>query len=303
MSQGAMRLRAIVLGSGAGGGVPQWNCNCRICARARSGDPLVPPRTQASVAVSADGVHWMLVCASPDLRQQLQRTPTLAPRGLRDSPVFGVALINAEIDGIAGLLTLREGHRFALFAPPEILHELRQNPVFGVLPEDRVTRRPIAPDTPTECGFGLRLTLLPMPGKPPLYHEARDGSAPPVEPVHAALLEAHDRRLLIAPACARIDAAVRDRLGSCDTVLFDGTLFNDDEMIAAGLGEKTGRRMGHVPLSGPDGSLAALSDLAARRILLHLNNTNPVLIADSPQRRMVEAAGWEVAYDGMEVLP
>lgn len=301
MTQESPRLRAIVLGSGAGGGVPQWNCGCQVCARARAGDPHVPRRTQASVAVSADGTHWLLICASPDLRQQMQQTPTLAPHGLRHSPLFGVVLINAEIDGIAGLLSLREGHPFTLFAPHAIQTELRQNPVFDVLTADSVQRRDVVPDNPLDCGFGLTLTVLPMPGKPPLYREAHDSEAPPGEPVYAALMESAGHRILVAPACASVDATVRDLAGRCDVLLFDGTVFTDDELITAGVGRKTGRRMGHVPLSGPDGALAALSGVPARRILLHVNNTNPVLIAGSPERRHVEAAGWEVAYDGMEV--
>jgi pyrroloquinoline quinone biosynthesis protein B len=140
-----------------------------------------------------------------------------------------------------------------------------------------------------------------MPGKVPLYLETRGATQPEPGPNYAALLQANGRSVIVAPACAEVTEAVRRQLRQADLLFFDGTLFTDDEMLAAGLGEKTGRRMGHVPVSGPGGTLEALADLACRRVLLHINNTNPILLLDSPERRQVEAAGFEVAYDGMEV--
>ncbi|MDQ2805194.1 MAG: pyrroloquinoline quinone biosynthesis protein PqqB [Pseudomonadota bacterium] len=295
-------MSAIVLGSAAGGGLPQWNCGCRICALARAGDPRVSARSQASVAVSADGCHWVVIGASPDLRQQILATRALHPReGVRDSPITGVALVNADIDGLAGLLVLREGQAFRLYAPAVIQDRLRENPMFGVLDPALVEHVPVEPLRPTPCGHGLALTLLPMPGKVPLYLEDRATAHPQSGPTYAALLEAGGRRMIVAPACADMTDDVLSRLWEADVVFFDGTLFTDDEMIAAGVGQKTGRRMGHVSMSGPNGSLARLGDLPGRRIFLHINNTNPVLIDGSPERRQAEAAGFEIAYDGMEV--
>ncbi|MDE2580897.1 MAG: pyrroloquinoline quinone biosynthesis protein PqqB [Rhodospirillales bacterium] len=302
MREDDARLRAVVLGSAAGGGVPQWNCRCRVCMLARAAEQRVRPRTQVSVAVSADGVHWLVVGASPDLRQQILATGALTPRaGLRHSPITGVALLNADIDAIAGLLVLREASPFRLFAPPPILDGVRANPVFDVLDPDLVQRVAVTPGQEVDCGHGLTLTMLPMPGKVPLYLEDRAAAAAAAGPTYAARLTAGGRRLLIAPACADLTQPVRQMLRDADVVLFDGTLFEDDEMRTAGTGHKTGRRMGHVSMSGPDGALARLADLPGRRIFIHINNTNPALIEDSPERRAVVAAGWEIAYDGMEI--
>jgi pyrroloquinoline quinone biosynthesis protein B len=268
----------------------------------RAGDPRVRLRTQVSVAVSADLERWMVIGASPDLRQQILQTAALAPRqGLRHSPIAGVALLNADIDAIAGLLVLREGSPFRVFAAAPILEVLRANSVFDVLDPALVERIPAIPGKPLDCGGGLRLTLLPMPGKIPLYLEDRAAAQPAPGPTYAALVEVGGRSVLVAPACAEFTPAVEEILRLADVIFFDGTLYTDEEMIRAGLGRKTGRRMGHVSMSGPDGSLARLGALAARRIFIHINNTNPVLIEDSPERRAVEEAGFEIAYDGMEV--
>lgn len=295
---------SVVLGSAAGGGFPQWNCGCRLCRLARSGDARARPATQASVGVSGDGKSWVVVGASPDLRQQLLQIPALWPRTeTRDSPVCAVVLTGGDVDAIAGLLVLRERQNLTIYAPGSLLDLLAGNRVFDVLDPALVRRVPLAPLEPVSCGAGLTLTLLPMPGKVPLYLEDRAAAAPEAGPTYAALLEANGRSVIIATACAEITPEVHRHLAQADIVFFDGTMFRDDEMIAAGLGEKTGRRMGHVPISGADGSLCRLADLPGRRIFLHINNTNPILLSDSPERRMVEAAGFEVAYDGMEVTP
>jgi pyrroloquinoline quinone biosynthesis protein B len=294
---------AIVLGSAAGGGFPQWNCGCRLCSLVRAGDPRVSAASQASVAVTGDGEGWVLIGASPDIRQQLLNTPKLWPRTPgRDSPVTGVVLIGGDIDAIAGLLVLRERQKFTVYAPRELLAVLDANSVFGVLDSALVQRVEITPGEPVSCDGSLTLTLLPMPGKVPLYQETRNATEPEPGPTYAALLQAGDRNLIVAPACADITDAVHSQLRQAHVLFFDGTLFTDDEMIAAGLSAKSGRRMGHVPISGSGGTLARLADLPGRRILLHINNSNPILLRDSPERRQVEAAGFEVAYDGMEVL-
>lgn len=254
------------------------------------------------MALSGDGESWILVGASPDLRQQILAAERLAPRGgRRDSPIAGVVLVGGDVDAIAGLLVLRERQELTIFAPRRVLDMLAASPIFNVLDPQVVQRVDVAPMEPVPCGAGLTLTLLPMPGKAPLYLEDRSAAQQPVEPTYAAMIQANGRSVIIAPACADITDAVRAQLRDADVLFFDGTLFEDNEMIAAGLGSKTGRRMGHVSLSGPDGTLARLGDLACRRILLHINNTNPILLAGSPERQVVEQAGFEVAYDGMEV--
>ena len=291
-----------MLGAAAGGGFPQWNCGCRLCALARSGDPAVRPATQASVAVSGDDVGWLLIGASPDLRQQILQTPSLWPREqARDSPIKSVVLLGGDIDAIAGLLVLRERQDLTIYAPGRLLEILLANPVFAVLDPAIVRRVQVTPMEPIDCGCGIKLTLLPMPGKVPLYLEGADDTEPKPEPTFAAMLQSSGRSLIIAPACADITEGVRQQLRHADVVLFDGTLFTDSEMIDAGLGLRTGRRMGHVSISGPHGTLARLADLPARRILLHINNTNPIWLRDSAERRAVEAAGFEIAYDGMEI--
>lgn len=293
---------AIVLGSAAGGGFPQWNCACRLCELVRHGDKRLRPATQASVAVTGDGQSWMLIGASPDLRQQLAQTPLLWPRAAgRDSPIASVVLIGGDVDALAGLLVLRERQPFTIYAPESILELLAANDIFNVLDPTVVKRVPLRPMQPVGCSGNLTLTLLPMPGKVPLYRETPGASTPEAGATYAALVRTGNTRMMVAPACADITDNVLSQLGAADVVFFDGTLFTDDEMISAGLGGKTGTRMGHVPLSGPGGTLARLADLPARRILLHINNTNPILLNDSPERRQVEAAGFEVAFDGMEI--
>jgi pyrroloquinoline quinone biosynthesis protein B len=308
------RLTAIVLGAAAGGGFPQWNCRCAVCRLAWTGDARVKPRTQASLAVSADSEHWILLDASPDLRAQVQATRAVQPRtGLRGSPIAAVVLTGAEVDRTAGLLTLRESQDFTLLASAETLAALNANPIFGVLAAGVVTRKAVALGKPFALPGGLDAELFIVPGKVPLYLEGRHLEGQHLEDNHPALsaetsinvgveLVSGTRRLAYIPSAAGVTAGMLDRLARADVILFDGTLFVDDEMIATGAGTKTGRRMGHMPLDGEDGTIAALGHLTARRILTHINNTNPILIEGSAQRRKVEAAGFEVAEDGMEIV-
>ncbi len=297
------RLTALVLGSAAGGGFPQWNCNCPVCALAWAGDPRVSQRGQASIAVSTDGQNWLLCNASPDLRTQILDTPALHPqRGLRHSPIRAVLLTGAEIDQAAGLLTLRERQDLALYGTPATLAAIADNPMFGALHPDKVRWHALSIGETIAPVPGLSLEIFTVPGKVPLYLE--DG-APEIgeSAVNVGVeLSAGDRRLLYIPGAAGVTEPMRERMRRADAILFDGTLFTDDEMIALRAGEKTGMRMGHMPMEGPAGSLAALAELPARRIFIHINNTNPVLIAGSPARQRVEAAGFEVAFDGMEIV-
>lgn len=298
-------MRAVVLGAAAGGGFPQWNSNALGCRRARSGDPAAKPRTQASLAVSADGRHWTLLNASPDLRQQIEQTPSLQPSGaVRSSPIASVVLTGSDVDVVAGLLTMRERQAFGLYATALTHAVLDANPIFNVLSPDLVTRHVLSVGEKCDLATGLSVDLFAVPGKVPLYLEADD--APAIETneqtVGAAISDGRST-LFYIPGCAAMIPAVADRLRGAAAVLFDGTLWTDDEMIAAGLGPKTGARMGHMSVSGPGGTIAAFDGLGVqRRILIHINNSNPILLDDSPERARAEAAGWEVAFDGMELL-
>jgi len=296
-----MALSCLVLGSAAGGGFPQWNCGCPLCERARSGDPAAKPRTQVSVAVSADSQNWLLIGASPDLRQQILQNPEMAPRAARHSPIAGVVLVSADIDGLAGLLVLREQQPFTIYAPPSTLQILEDNKLFASLDPAFVKRVAITAGTPIKTGSGITLTLLEMPGKIPLYHEDRAAALAQAAITYAARIEGAGRTAIVAPACAEITDAVLQKFGGADILFFDGTLFTDDEMIRGGLSQKTGKRMGHVSVAGPEGALARLATHPGRRIFIHINNSNPMLLDDSPERAMVTEAGFEVAYDGMRI--
>lgn len=310
-----MTLRAIVLGAGAGGGFPQWNSVGPGCLRARSGDPTARSRSQASLAVSSDGQRWALLNASPDLRTQVAATPALHPRPaagtIRRSPIAVVVLTGAEVDTIAGLLTLREGHAFALHGAKAALAVLDANPVFNALDPALVPRRPLPLDRDMPLRdvagdpLGLTVHAFAVPGKVPLFAEtagADPGRADDGETVGIRVAAADGAALHYIPGCAAMTVPLRNRLRGAACVFFDGTLWRDDEMIRAGAGRKTGARMGHMSIDGPHGTLAAFEGLEVRRrILTHLNNTNPVLLDDSPEAAIVRGAGWEVAWDGMEI--
>jgi pyrroloquinoline quinone biosynthesis protein B len=302
------RLAAIVLGAAAGGGFPQWNCRCAVCRLAWAGDKRVKPRTQASLAVSADGERWILLNASPDLRTQIQANQNLQPRGqahdnARGSPIAAVVLTGAEIDQTAGLLSLRERSPFTLYATAATLAAIADNPMFAALAPDLVSRHAVVPGARFALGYGLEAELFIVPGKVPLYLEGDDPDTASESAANVGVeIFNGASRLAFVPGAAAITPAVMQRLARADVIFFDGTLFSDDEMIATGTGNKTGRRMGHMPLDGPDGSLATLAGLRARRIFVHINNTNPILIEGSPERGRVVAAGWEIAEDGLEVV-
>lgn len=297
-------MEAVILGSAAGGGVPQWNCRCAVCELARAGDPRVAPRTQSSIAVTADDEHWLLVNASPDMRQQIAATPALYPRhGARHSPIAAVLLTNGDVDHVAGLLTLRESQPFKLFATDATRESVDANRIFSVANPTFVPRITVAMDEPFEPVPGLRVEMFAVPGKVPLWLEdetLKIGEA--TETTVGLDISADGRRLLYIPGCAEVTQAVKARVQGADVLLFDGTLWTDNEMIEAGLGVKSARRMGHVPMSGLGGSLESLADVrVSRRVFVHINNTNPVLVSDSSERDQAETSGWEVGYDGMRI--
>ncbi|HAH09054.1 MAG TPA: pyrroloquinoline quinone biosynthesis protein PqqB [Alphaproteobacteria bacterium] len=300
-------MRIIVLGAGAGGGVPQWNANNRISSAAFRGSPAVPRLTQCSLAVSVDGERWAIFNASPDMRQQIINTKALHPNepALRASPLSAVVLTGADVDAIAGLLTLRERQALSLFASSYVLGVLAQNPIFGVLNPNHVQRIAIEPGKPFEPLSGLVVTPFEVPGKPPLFAETQEGFA-----VNAAggkalglLFSTTDgpAKAAFIPGCGDVTADLLARLQDVALLFFDGTLFRDDELLKSGEGEKTGRRMGHMPMTGPGGSVDAFRDLrSVDKYFIHINNTNPALMRGSFERRELEAAGWRIAEDGME---
>lgn len=301
-----------VLGSAAGGGFPQWNCACRNCTDVRRGVAGLKPRSQSSLAVSADGRNWCLLNASPDLRAQIAAHEALSPgadEGLRASPLKAVVLTNADVDHVAGLLNLREGQPFHLYASARVLDALAGNPIFNVLKDGIVTRVPVANGDmfePAGCP-GLAIELFTVPGKIALYLENPDaGPDFGSDEGDVVGLKLTDKAtggfMCYVPGCASVDERLLLKLAGAWALFFDGTLYTDDEMIAQGLLAKTGRRMGHLSISGEDGSIALLAHLdVGRRIFIHLNNSNPVLREDSAERRATEAAGWDIAEDGMEI--
>jgi pyrroloquinoline quinone biosynthesis protein B len=305
-------VKLLVLGSAAGGGFPQWNCNCGNCRRARSGDPAAVPRTQSSLAVSADGERWVLFNASPDLGQQIRDSAALHARGQgRHSPIAAVALTNGDVDHVAGLLTLREGQPLAVYATPRVLQVLAANSIFNVLNADLVTRRALHLDEPYEFDdrdgrpLGVRVTPFAVPGKIALYLEnaaAADFGTQAQDTIGFEIASRDGHRCFYIPGSAAMPKHLAARLRGAELVFFDGTLWRDDEMIAAGMGSKTGRRMGHMSIDGPEGTIAAFAELDVRRkVFIHMNNTNPVLLAGSAERARARDAGWEVAEDGMEI--
>ncbi len=303
-------LHVVVLGAAAGGGVPQWNCGCRVCQAARTSHPELQS-TQASLAVSADSGHWFLINASPDLRQQLIRAPQLHPAAgkLRHSPISGVILTNGEIDAITGLLSMREGWPFTIYAHPKVLATLNANSVFNVLSEKNVKRRPIAIDEPFEPALpdglpsGIEIVPFEVTGKSAWYLEGERQSDRAGDTLGLRIREkATDKFFYFLAACAEITEDLKSRLKGAPLVFFDGTVWRDDEMILAGLSTKTGQSMGHISMSGERGVIAALESLGIeRKIFLHINNSNPVWLHDSAERKAAERAGWQIPADGTEI--
>ncbi len=281
--------------------MPQWNCGCENCNLARAG--AIPSQTQSSLAVTADGSSWAVLNASPDIRQQLAATAALHPTGLRALPLASVLVTNGDIDHVAGLLTLREMQPFTLFATAGIHDVLARNPMFDALNAKVVPRETIALGQPFELVPALTATLFAVPGKVPLYLEGETVETDLIgEQTVGVMLEASGKTAFYIPGCALMNDDLRGRLAGAGVLFFDGTLWADDEMVRAGLGTKTGRRMGHMSMSGPEGSIAALEDFdIPRKVFVHMNNTNPVLRPSSRERSEAESAGWIIGQDGMEI--
>lgn len=296
-----MRIR--VLGSAAGGGFPQWNCDCPCCRAVRDGSRPARPRTQSSVAVSGDGEDWVLLNASPDIHRQIESFPELHPRQGRTPPIAGVLLTDAELDHTLGLLLLRESRGVRVYGTEATRSVLRGN---GILP----TLRSYCPVDWHPVALGAE---LPLPGglscrafDAPTGKRVRFGVPGEDGPGRVAGYRITDLRtgrvLVFLPSVQELTDKVIGEIAGGSCLLIDGTCWSDDELPSLGLAEKTSRDMGHVPISGQGGSLMRLATLHVyRKVYTHLNNTNPVLIEDSPERRAVADCGVEVAADGMEI--
>ncbi|AXY43419.1 pyrroloquinoline quinone biosynthesis protein PqqB [Halomonas sp. JS92-SW72] len=307
-------MQVLVLGAAAGGGFPQWNCNCRLCLGVRSGELAARPRTQSSIAISSDGERWLLCNASPDIRAQLAANPELHPRRVpRDSGVAAVLLVDGQIDHVTGLLSLREGCPLDVWCTPNVHQDLSGGfPLFPMLEhwQGGLAWQPIGIDeVHLEATFevpacpGLSFTAVALTSNAPPYSPRR-GAPTPGDNI--GLLVEDQRqgtRLFYAPGLGQLDDRVRGYLAGADCVLVDGTLWHDDELIRAGVGRATGREMGHLALAGDSGLLEALGTLpaATRRVLIHINNTNPILDEASEEHATLTAAGIEVAHDGMRL--
>ena len=298
-------MQIILLGTAAGGGFPQWNCWCAACRLARTDPSRAVPRSQSAAAVSADGERWFLLNASPDVHAQLARLPSRPGPALRQSPVEGVVLTDAELDHSLGLVLLREARLLQLAATDAVRAILEHDSgllrVTSAFADVRVT--PLLPGEPTPltyrdgCPSGIVVTPFAVPAGPPRFAAAD-------RPGHTVGLVLRDDATggtaVYAPGCGGFDAAVSRAVAGADVVLFDGTFWHDDELIALGISDRTARQMDHLPVSGPGGSLERLAALPAReRVYTHINNTNPMLVEDSPERAEVERRGLRVGVDGM----
>lgn len=303
-------MRIHVLGAGAGGGFPQWNCNCANCAGVRAGTVRAKPRTQSSICVSGSGSDWVLFNTSPDILEQIRATPALQPnRALRDTGIAGVVLVDGQVDHSTGLYMLRErGGKLPLWCADPVYEDLtRGNPILRVLEHYcGVDRHGIALDgTPFEVAGvpGVRFSALPLASKAAPYSPHREHPVPGDNVGITMTDTGSGRKLFYAPGLgareAHVDAAMRE----ADCVMVDGTFWTNDEMIAQGIGKKTAREIGHLPQSGPGGMIEWLDSLPAgtRKVLIHINNTNPILDEDSLQHAELARHGIEVAYDGMEI--
>ena len=303
-------MRILVLGSAAGGGYPQWNCHCKQCEQVRQGIATARARTQSSIALSMDGRRWLLVNASPDLRQQILAHRALWPQaGPRHSPIAAVLLTDAQVDHVTGLLLLREGCPLDLYCTPSVQDELTGS--FPLLPllehwSGGFRPKPLPERAGQEVNIpfleNCRLEVVPLQSNAPPYSPRRHSP----QPGDNIGLWGEDRRtgrsFFYAPGLAVVDDRVRSYLERSDCVMVDGTFWHNDEMASVGLGGKLAKDMGHLPLTGSGGMLEQLAPLKAeRKILIHINNTNPILNGASAEYRQLRESGIEVAYDGMEI--
>ena len=307
-------LKVLILGSAAGGGSPQWNCNSEISKAVREKVVGTSPRTQSSIVVTANDDEWFLFNASPDLGSQILNNEQMHPqKGLRHSPISGVVLTNGDVDHVAGLLTLRERQNLAVYAHSRVHNVLKDNSIFNVLNPEYVDRREMKMENSFELtnkegkGSGIMVEAFEVPGKIALWleDESKGENFGTQEGDTIGLKISSkdtDESFFYIPACAKMTEELSKRIENSELVLFDGTLWKNDEMASSKVGEKTGQRMGHMNNSGPDGSIEAFKNLnVKKKIFIHINTTNPILLSTSDERKIVEENGWEVSYDGMEI--
>ncbi|MEQ1635116.1 MAG: pyrroloquinoline quinone biosynthesis protein PqqB [Methylococcales bacterium] len=301
-----MKIR--VLGSGAGGGFPQWNCNCHNCHRIRNNTMNGKPRTQSSIAVSTDNTHWLLFNTSPDIRAQLEAFPAIQPKnGIRDTGITAILLIDSQIDHTTGMLMLREGKPLNVYCTEMVKQDLSSGfPIFKML-EDYCTikHHPVPHDGSSFEIPGiddLRLTTQALKSKAPPYsphrHDPHDGDniGVIIEQISTG------KKVFYSPGLGEIEPHVMAAMQAADCIMVDGTFWTDDEMITQGISHKRAREIGHLPQSGAGGMIEVLNSVPqARKILIHINNTNPILDEDSAERKQLDAAGIEVSYDGLEI--
>ncbi len=301
-------MKIQILGSGAGGGFPQWNCNCSNCYGLRNGKISATPRTQSSIAVSTDEENWVLFNASPDIRTQLEKFPEIQPRkGLRDTGIKGVVLVDSQIDHSSGLLILREGCPINVYTTDMVHEDLTSGfPIFNMLKHwnggmnwksIQLDNRPFS----VEGIKDLLITAVPLSGKAPPYSPHRHD--PHIGDNIGLYVEdaRNGASLFYAPGMSQLDEGLAPYLKSADCILVDGTFWREDEMIAAGVGTQMASELGHLPQSGENGMIDVLRDFDARKVLIHINNTNPILVENSPERHILRQEGIEVAYDGMVI--
>jgi len=304
-------MQIYLLGTAAGGGVPQWNCRCAVCREARSGSGRVSPRTQSSVAISADGRSWFLLNASPDIRAQIEAFAPLhpAPEKTRHSPIEAVLLTNADLDHTLGLLLLREGEKLAIHATANVRTALTDGISLSSTLDTFCGTKWIEPPTKPQplpkrdgSASGLRYEAIPIAGKPPRFFKAKTPSTAGNVVGYRITDERTGGRLLFLPDIAALNKDLLHLLPECDALLFDGTFWSETEMRDQGLGSLAAADMGHIPISGATGSLNTLAKLPVKhKIYTHINNTNPVLIDHSPESTAVKAAGCIVGRDGMTI--
>ena len=297
-------MKIIVLGAAAGGGFPQWNAASANNRQAFAGEADCPRMTQCGLAVSANGRQWLLLNASPDLRAQILATRELYPPEIpRSSPIESVVLTGADVDAIAGLLTLREGHAFSVWAGDYVIGAIEANPIFQVLDRRLVRFERIGVGGQFDPVPSLSCRTFWTPGKPPLYLEHVHG----IEQMHGSafglrITDDRNKVLVFLPSCAEVTPEVVRAIDGAHALFFDGTMYTDDEMIRSGEGQKTARRMGHVAMTGKGGAIEALAKAKiGARYFIHINNSNPVLNRSSRERKAVEEAGWRIAEDGMRI--
>ena len=301
-----MKIR--VLGSGAGGGFPQWNCNCHNCHRIRRGEMKGAPRTQSSIAVSTDNKNWLLFNTSPDIRAQLEAFPAMQPQnGIRDTGIKAIILMDSQIDHTTGLLMLREGKPLDIYCSEMVKQDLTSGfPLFTMLKDYCTVNHHAIPVDGSSFEIPAIADLR-------FYTQALKSKAPPYSPHRhdphegdniGVIIEqiSTGKKVFYSPGLGEIEPHVMDALQNVDCLLVDGTFWTDDEMVSQNISHKRAREIGHLPQSGAGGMIEVLNNVSkARKILIHINNTNPILDNDSPERKILDDAGIEVAYDGLEI--